>query len=90
MTSSFPFYSIETRAHGPSLYHTHPRCRIAQSIALDARLPGTGEGRRECPFCFLLGEFQANRALRGRSFMGVGQIPAGQRVALALRNGRQQ
>ena len=62
MNNAFPFFSS-----GPNLgiYHTHPRCRIAQRIALESRVAGTGEGRHECPFCFLLAQFQANRALRG-------------------------
>ena len=62
MNNAFPFFSS---APNSGIYHTHPRCRIAQRIALEARVAGTGEGRRECPFCFLLAQFQANRALRG-------------------------
>ena len=61
MKDSFPFHTL-TRDAG--IYHTHPRCRIAQAIAAEARVEGTGEGR-ECPFCFLLVQFQANRALHG-------------------------
>ncbi len=68
MASSFPFYSTEQQVKGPSIYHTHPRCRIAQEVELDLRVPGIGTGRRECPFCFLLGQFQANRALRPYGF----------------------
>jgi len=71
MTNSFPFYSIEPEATGPSLYHTHPRCRIANSIAENSRVLGIGTGRRECPFCFMLGQFQVNRALRGQHFTGL-------------------
>lgn len=73
MASSFPFYSTEHQTKGPGLYHTHPRCRIAQEVEMDLRVPGIGSGRRECPFCFLLGQFQANRALRGHSFTALGQ-----------------
>ncbi len=62
MDAVFPFYSS---VPDTGIYHTHPRCRIAQDIALDYRMAGTGAGRRECPFCFLLGQFQVNKALRG-------------------------
>ena len=72
MANSFPFYSVEPEASGPSLYHTHPRCRIANSIAENSRVLGVGTGRRECPFCFMLGQFQVNRALRGHHFTGLG------------------
>ena len=64
MNNTFPFYSA---APNSVIYHTHPRCRIAQGIALECRVAGTGEGRRECPFCFLLAQFQVNQALRGFS-----------------------
>ena len=62
MTTAFPFYSSvpDTR-----IYHTHPRCRIAQGVALQYRVAGTGAGQRECPFCFLLGQFQLNKSSRG-------------------------
>ena len=62
MDNAFPFYSAVPNS---GIYHTHPRCRIAQRIALKSRVAGTGEGRHECPFCFLLAQFQANRALCG-------------------------
>ena len=65
MTTSFPFYSAQPDAAGSSIYHTHPKCRIAEGIASELRVPGTGDEREECPFCFLLAQFQANRALRG-------------------------
>ena len=61
METAFPFHSS---APETGIYHTHPRCRIAQSIAADSRVAGTGDNRRECPFCFLLAQFQVNRALR--------------------------
>lgn len=64
MESAFPFFSTRFEEEGAAIYHTHPRCRLAQSIPLDSRTPGTGEHRRECPFCFLLAQFQANRGLR--------------------------
>ena len=66
MNTVFPFYSETPESSGYRLYHTHPRCRVAQGIADAERVPGTGEGRRECPFCFLLSQFQANRGLRGK------------------------
>ena len=84
MSSSFPFYSTEPTASGPSLYHTHPRCRIANSIAEDSRILGVGTGRSECPFCFMLGQFQVNRALRGHHFTRVGGDVAA-KSALAAR-----
>lgn len=65
MNSSFPFYCDMPDTAEASIFHTHPRCRIGQGIAASSRVPGTGENRRECPFCFMLGQFQANRALRG-------------------------
>ena len=76
MESLFPFYSGVPGAAQANVYHTHPRCRVAQSIAPSNRIPGTGEGRGECPFCFLLGEFQANRALRGHPSAGESVGPA--------------
>ena len=62
MEMAFPFYSS---VPDTGIYHTHSRCRIAQDMALEYRMAGTGTGRRECPFCFLLGQFQLNKALRG-------------------------
>lgn len=67
MNESYPFFSNTLEVAGAGIYHTHPRCRIAQSIGPAARVAGTGEGRHECPFCFLLGQFQANRALRAHA-----------------------
>ena len=65
MDSLFPFFARWPEADGPGIYHSHPRCRIAQGITEESRVPGTGEGRQECPFCYLLGQFQASRAMRG-------------------------
>ena len=65
MMTSFPFYSNQSDAAGSNIYHTHPKCRIAESIATELRVAGTGDEREECPFCFLLAQFQANRALKG-------------------------
>ena len=81
MTSSFPFYSTEPETSGPGLYHTHPRCRIAQEIDISLRVLGTGSGRKECPFCFLLGQFQANRALRSHTLPPLGGEPSVHNVA---------
>ena len=64
MNTAFPFFATVPET---GIYHTHPQCRIAQGIALELRVPGTGEGRRECPFCFLLAQFQVNRALHGHT-----------------------
>ena len=65
METAFPFFSNHPDDAGAAIYHTHPRCRVAQRIPPEARIVGTGESRGECPFCFLLAQFQANRGLRG-------------------------
>lgn len=65
METAFPFFSNHPADTGPTIYHTHPRCRVAQQIPAEARVAGTGEHRGECPFCFMLAQFQANRGLRG-------------------------
>ena len=65
METAFPFFSNHPDDAGTAIYHTHPRCRVAQQIPAEARMIGTGESRGECPFCFLLAQFQANRGLRG-------------------------
>lgn len=70
MDMTFPFFSNQLDDAGSAIYHTHPRCRVAQHIPAGARVMGTGESRGECPFCFLLAQFQANRALRGNVPMG--------------------
>ena len=62
MNASFPYFSNHADAAGMGVYHTHPRCRVAQSIATSHRVTGTGDDRHECPFCFLLGQFQAYRS----------------------------
>lgn len=64
MESTFPFFSNHPDDAGAAIYHTHPRCRVAQQVPPEARITGTGESRGECPFCFLLAQFQANRGLR--------------------------
>ncbi len=71
MESAFPFFNNDADNAGSAIYHTHPRCRVAQQVPLEARVMGTGERRCECPFCFLLAQFQANRALRGHSSHGI-------------------
>ena len=68
MTSSFPFHSDLLDTVDAGVFHTHPRCRIGQRVAGSSRVLGTGEGRRECPFCFIMRQFQANRALRGYGY----------------------
>jgi hypothetical protein len=67
MDVSFPFYSRSIENDAQRVYHTHTRCRVAQSIAVDARVMGTGDDQQECPFCFLLGNFEANRMSRDGS-----------------------
>ena len=71
MENAFPFFSNHPDDAGSTIYHTHPRCRVAQRVPDEARTIGTGESRGECPFCFLLAQFQANRGLRGRMPPGV-------------------
>ena len=75
MQCSFPFYSNLSDVSEGTIYHTHPQCRIAQKIAVVYRISGIGDGRRECPFCFMLGEFQANRALRKHHLAGLSDAP---------------
>lgn len=65
METAFPFFSSHPDDAGSAIYHTHPRCRVAQRIPTEVRVLGTGEKRGECPFCFLLAQFQVNRGLRG-------------------------
>ncbi|WP_190925487.1 hypothetical protein [Hymenobacter armeniacus] len=48
-----------------TIYHTHPRCKVALGIAETARVLGMGEGRHECPFCYLLGQFKTSRLATG-------------------------
>ncbi|MET4075151.1 hypothetical protein ABIB44_002408 [Hymenobacter sp. UYCo722] len=76
METAFPFFSNHPDDAGSAIYHTHPRCRVAQQIPAEVRAAGTGENRGECPFCFLLAQFQANRGLRGPLPMG-GSPPRG-------------
>jgi hypothetical protein len=64
MEMRLPFYSSSPENSGLRLYHTHHRCRIAQEVAIHARVPGKGASRQECPFCFMLGQFQVNKSLR--------------------------
>ena len=64
MEMVFPFFSNQPDDATSAIYHTHPRCRVAQRIPPPMRVMGTGELRRECPFCFLLAQFQVNRGLR--------------------------
>jgi hypothetical protein len=66
MDNSFPFFSSASESAGPGIYHSHPQCRIAQGIAPAARIVGTGEGRAECPFCYVLAQFQASRLARSQ------------------------
>ena len=61
------------------VYHTHPRCRVAQSIAVSYQVAGTGEDRRECPFCCLLGQFQAYRGKEASQLPGLTDTPAAAR-----------
>ncbi len=82
MMNTRPFYSSHPDAKGSTIYHTHPLCRIAQQIAPEARIEGMGEDREQCPFCFVLGEFQTNREQRRRQPVAALYHPAvEQRVA---------
>ena len=91
MEMTFPFFSNHPDDAGASIYHTHPRCRVAQRISLGSRILGTGESRGECPFCYLLAQFQANRGLRGHLLSelpvvaGAGSADAAARPLRALR-----
>ena len=76
METAFPFFSNHPDDAGSAIYHTHPRCRVAQQVPLEARVMGTGEKRTECPFCYLLAQFQANRGLRGHLPLGGSQATA--------------
>ena len=64
MSPAFPFYSSHGGKAGEEVYHTSPHCRIAQNIAVLHRLPGMGDDRHECPFCFVLTQFQSSRDQR--------------------------
>ena len=64
MSLAFPFYSSRGVKGGEEVYHTSPHCRIAQNIAVSHRLPGMGDDRHECPFCFVLAQFQESRNQR--------------------------
>lgn len=79
MNATFPFFSNQSGTAGMGVYHTHPRCRVAQSIAASHRLAGTGENRRECPFCCLLGQFQAYRGGAASGLPGPTDAPAAAR-----------
>lgn len=64
MNSPFPFHTSQPETAGATVYHTHPKCRVAQQITIDFQVAGTGAGRHECPFCYVLGQFEENRARR--------------------------
>lgn len=70
---ALPFYSSQPDLAGTSIYHSHALCRVAQSISAEFRIAGTGEGRQQCPFCFLLSEFQMNRELRQQQLARIGR-----------------
>ena len=85
MEMVFPFFSNHPDDAGPSIYHTHPRCRVAQRIPEEVRIAGTGESRGECPFCFMLAQFQANRGLRGPLPTGRPPVPGAGSADSSLR-----
>jgi hypothetical protein len=64
MAVSFPFYLDLPEKDGQGVYHTHPRCRIAQSISQRLHVAGKGQGRRQCPFCFVMSQFEASHAMK--------------------------
>ena len=66
MQNILPFYSDSLDENGTAIYHTHHRCRIAQLVPAAERVQGTGQYRTECPFCFLLRQFQLNRRVRAQ------------------------
>ena len=70
MNDTFPFFVGLLQNEGEQVFHTHPRCRIAEMTAAADRRPGMGTGLRQCPFCFLMGQFQANRELRATHYAG--------------------
>lgn len=84
MACLFPFYSSLPDTVGAGIYHSQPGCRIAQGIAANFRVLGIGSGQRECPFCFVLGQFQANRMLRGRPSSSLADRPLPGRLGAAV------
>jgi hypothetical protein len=61
MIQPFPFYSSAPSKAEADIYHTHPQCKVALNTAEEARVLGMGEDKRECPFCYLLGQFKTSR-----------------------------
>ena len=59
MKYNLPFHAASAEKPGAEIYHTHPQCRIALQIAPGSRINGTGDGRTECPFCFVLGQLRS-------------------------------
>jgi len=64
MKYSIPFYSASADKPATEVYHTHPQCRVGQKIQPTSRVEGMGEDRRECPFCYVLGQFSATKFVK--------------------------
>ncbi|MDO7850325.1 hypothetical protein [Hymenobacter convexus] len=90
MRYNLPFYSAEAENAAAEIYHTHPECRIAQQIAPDSRIGGTGDGRKECPFCFVLGQFRSNKFvdMPGTLVPAGSQVPAQAGFAASAHSGQ--
>lgn len=65
MDLCFPFHSSAPIKAGTNIYHTHPGCKVALSVDVALRVTGRGEGRQECPFCFVLSQFRPPHPLVG-------------------------
>jgi hypothetical protein len=63
MNFNLPFHTASVEKPGAEIYHTHPQCRIALQIAPSSRVNGIGDGRTECPFCFVLGQLRSHNKL---------------------------
>ncbi|MFD2720991.1 hypothetical protein ACFST9_19890 [Hymenobacter monticola] len=61
MKYNTPFYSISLGKPASEVYHTNPKCRVGQKIEPADRVSGMGDGRRECPFCFVMGQLRTTR-----------------------------
>lgn len=70
-----PFHSSQPSQTGTSIYHNHPLCRVGQGVPAESRIVGEGVGRQQCPFCFLLGEFETNREIRKQQTQRVAYKP---------------
>ncbi|MDF7814906.1 hypothetical protein [Hymenobacter sp. YC55] len=51
MYTGYPFHSRHRGIGISDVYHSHPACQVASSIALEYRLPGNPLGWPECSYC---------------------------------------